>query len=60
MGGNVLGDPRTALVWAADQLTRLGSGLRTGDVIITRTTTVPPAVGPGDRVRAARSARWAA
>ncbi|MGQ0576839.1 MAG: 2-keto-4-pentenoate hydratase [Pseudonocardia sp.] len=49
-GANVLGDPRTALTWLANELRRLGSGLRTGDVVTTGTTTVPAEIGPGDDV----------
>ncbi|MGE3662300.1 MAG: 2-keto-4-pentenoate hydratase [Pseudonocardia sp.] len=49
-GGNVLGDPRTALSWLANELRRLGSGLRTGDVVTTGTTTTPAAIGRGDDV----------
>jgi len=51
-GAAVLGDPRTALVWLAGQLERFGTGLRAGDVVTTGTTTAPPAIGPGDAVRA--------
>lgn len=49
-GGNVLGDPRTALTWVANELRRLGSGLRAGDVVTTGTTTTPAPIGPGDDV----------
>lgn len=51
-GAAVLGDPRTALVWLAGQLERFGTRLRAGDVVTTGTTTAPPAIGPGDAVRA--------
>lgn len=51
-GAAVLGDPRTALVWLAGQLERFGTGLRAGDVVTTGTTTAPPAISPGDAVRA--------
>jgi 2-keto-4-pentenoate hydratase len=51
-GGNVLGDPRTALVWIAEDLRRHGRGLRAGDVVTTGTTTAPVPVGAGDEVRA--------
>jgi 2-keto-4-pentenoate hydratase len=51
-GAAVLGDPRTALVWLAGQLERFGGGLRAGDVVTTGTTTAPPAIRPGDAVRA--------
>lgn len=51
-GGNVLGDPRTALAWLADDLPRFGSLLRAGEIVTTGTTTTPPRIGPGDEVRA--------
>jgi 2-keto-4-pentenoate hydratase len=51
-GGNVMGDPRTALVWIAEELRRYGQGLRAGDIVTTGTTTSPVPVGPGDEVRA--------
>jgi 2-keto-4-pentenoate hydratase len=46
----VLGDPRAALVWVANELRRLGTGLRAGDVVTTGTTTTPAGIGPGDDV----------
>jgi 2-keto-4-pentenoate hydratase len=51
-GGNVLGDPRTALTWLAGDLARYGLRLRAGDIVTTGTTTVPVSIGPGDAVRA--------
>jgi 2-keto-4-pentenoate hydratase len=51
-GGNVLGDPRTALAWIAAELPRYGHQLRAGDIVTTGTTTVPVPIGPGDAVRA--------
>lgn len=51
-GGAVLGDPRAALAWLAAELPRHGHRLRAGEVVTTGTTTPPPAVGPGDCVRA--------
>jgi 2-keto-4-pentenoate hydratase len=51
-GGNVLGDPRNALVWIAEDLRRYGHGLRAGELVTTGTTTAPVPVGPGDEVRA--------
>jgi 2-keto-4-pentenoate hydratase len=51
-GGNVMGDPRTALAWIADELRCYGQGLRAGDIVTTGTTTAPVPVGPGDEVRA--------
>jgi 2-keto-4-pentenoate hydratase len=52
-GGNVLGDPRNALVWIVEDLRRHGHGLRAGELVTTGTTTAPVPVGPGDEVRAA-------
>lgn len=51
-GGNVLGDPRNALAWIADDLHRRGRGLRAGEIVTTGTTTAPVPVAPGDEVRA--------
>ncbi len=51
-GGNVLGDPRNALAWIAEDLRRYGRGLRAGELVTTGTTTSPVPVGPGDEVRA--------
>jgi 2-keto-4-pentenoate hydratase len=52
LGDAVLGSPWTALAWLAEDLTRHGRGLRAGEVVTTGTTTAPPAIGPGDEVRA--------
>ena len=51
-GGNVLGDPRIALAWLANELSSLGVTLRTGEVVTTGTCIVPPAIAPGDRFEA--------
>jgi 2-keto-4-pentenoate hydratase len=51
-GGNVMGDPRVALTWIAEDLRRYGRGLRAGEIVTTGTTTAPVPVGPGDEVRA--------
>jgi 2-keto-4-pentenoate hydratase len=51
-GGNVLGDPRIALAWLANELSSLGLTLRTGEVVTTGTCIVPPAIAPGDRFEA--------
>lgn len=50
-GANVLGDPRLALTWLANELRREGIGLRAGDVVTTGTCVVPFAVSPRDVVR---------
>ncbi len=49
-GGNVLGDPRIALTWLANQLSRLGITLQQGQVVTTGTCMVPLAIEPGDTV----------
>jgi len=49
-GANVLGDPRVALAWLANELSRLGITLRAGEVVTTGTCCIPLAVAPGDQV----------
>ncbi|MCC7007716.1 MAG: fumarylacetoacetate hydrolase family protein [Acidobacteria bacterium] len=49
-GFNVLGDPRVALAWLANELAQYGPGLQPGDVVITGTCVKPVAVMPGDTV----------
>jgi 2-keto-4-pentenoate hydratase len=49
-GSNVLGDPRIALTWLANELRGIGTPLRTGQVVTTGTCLVPLAVAPGDHV----------
>lgn len=49
-GANVLGDPRIALTWIANELASTDAFLRTGQVITTGTCIVPATVAPGDRV----------
>jgi 2-keto-4-pentenoate hydratase len=49
-GANVLGDPRVALTWIANELGVHGEGLRAGDVVITGTCLTPVKVTPGDHV----------
>jgi 2-keto-4-pentenoate hydratase len=51
IGSNVLGDPRVALAWLANELSRLGIPLATGQLVTTGTCVIPMAIGPGDRVR---------
>ena len=48
-GANVLGDPRIALTWIANELSSLGLGLAKGQVVTTGTCVVPVNVVPGDR-----------
>ena len=50
VGANVLGDPRIALAWIANELSRHGMTLAAGQVVTTGTCAVPLPVGPGDRV----------
>jgi 2-keto-4-pentenoate hydratase len=50
IGANVLGDPRIALAWLANELSRHGETLRAGQVVTTGTCLVPLEIGPGDAV----------
>ena len=50
-GANVLGDPRVALAWIANELCSHGAGLRAGEVVITGTCLTPVPVAAGDSVR---------
>ena len=47
-GANVLGDPRLALTWLVNELSRYGDGISAGQFVTTGTCVVPPAVAPGD------------
>src|SRR5688572_15727420 len=51
IGANVLGDPRVALAWLANELSSLGVTLRAGQVVTTGTCLVPLEIAPGDHVR---------
>jgi 2-keto-4-pentenoate hydratase len=51
-GANVLGDPRVALTWLANELSAHGVTLAAGQVVTTGTCLVPLPVGPGDAVSA--------
>jgi 2-keto-4-pentenoate hydratase len=48
----VLGDPRVALTWLANELPARGAALRGGDIVFTGVTTVPVPVVPGMRLAA--------
>lgn len=48
IGSNVLGDPRVALTWLANELCTYGDGLKTGDYVTTGTCVVPVPCAPGD------------
>ena len=50
LGENVLGDPRIALTWIANELSLTGDMLRTGETITTGTCIIPAPVAPGDHV----------
>jgi 2-keto-4-pentenoate hydratase len=49
-GANVLGDPRIALTWLANELSQLGIPLGAGQVVTTGTCIVPLPIEPGDSV----------
>ncbi len=49
-GANVLGDPRLALTWIANELRVFGEGLRMGEVVTTGTCITPVPIAPGDRL----------
>ncbi|MGI9492373.1 MAG: 2-keto-4-pentenoate hydratase [Geminicoccaceae bacterium] len=49
-GGAVLGDPRTALAWLANEVSSLGLDLVAGQVVTTGTCTTPLSITPGDQV----------
>ena len=51
-GANVLGDPRIALTWLANELSGLEETLKAGQVVTTGTCIIPLEVAPGDAVRA--------
>ena len=48
-GANVLGDPRIALTWLANELSRHGVTLKAGQVVITGTCVKPMTIAVGDR-----------
>jgi 2-keto-4-pentenoate hydratase len=50
IGANVLGDPRIALTWLANELSRHGVTLRAGQCVTTGTCAVPLEIAPGDTV----------
>jgi 2-keto-4-pentenoate hydratase len=49
-GANVLGDPREALAWIANDLQGRGDYLRAGEVITTGTCVKPVTIAPGDSI----------
>lgn len=52
VGSNVLGDPRRALCWIANELSRFGITLEAGQVVTTGTCIIPTEVSPGVQVKA--------
>jgi 2-keto-4-pentenoate hydratase len=50
LGANVLGDPRIALTWLANELSQHGFTLSRDQVVTTGTCLVPIAIAPGDEV----------
>ena len=51
-GANVLGDPRIALAWIANDRAERGEPLLAGEVVTTGTCVTPATVRPGDELRA--------
>lgn len=51
-GRNVLGDPRVALTWLVNELSRLGIACEPGQFVTTGTCRVPVTVRPEDRIDA--------
>ena len=52
VGANVLGDPRLAMVWVANELRSQGFGLQAGQLVTTGTSIVPVPIESGSRIRA--------
>ncbi|MFO1115214.1 MAG: hydratase [Beijerinckiaceae bacterium] len=50
VGANALGDPRVALAWLVNELSRSGVTLRAGEMVTTGTCVQPLEIAPGDRV----------
>ena len=50
VGSNVLGDPRIALTWLANELLEQGMQLQAGELVMTGTCVVPVPVKAGDHV----------
>ena len=49
-GANALGDPRLALTWIANHLSKRGIGLKPADIITTGTCIKPAEIEPGDHM----------
>ena len=52
VGSNVLGDPRIAMTWIANELSSQGIGLLAGQVVTTGTSVVPVPIEQGSRLLA--------
>ena len=50
-GANVLGDPRLALTWIANELSRFSDGLCAGEFVTTGTCVKPMPITSGDHLR---------
>ncbi|MBA2587307.1 MAG: fumarylacetoacetate hydrolase family protein [Alphaproteobacteria bacterium] len=50
VGANVLGDPRIALTWLANELSRHGMTLKAGQVVTTGTCVKPLVIAVGDHI----------
>ena len=50
VGANVLGDPRIALTWLVNELSRFGMPIQKDQVVITGTCVKPMPIAAGDRV----------
>ena len=50
IGRNVLGDPRVALAWLANELSSHGITLRAGQIVTTGTCLIPLPIAPGDEI----------
>jgi len=50
IGANVLGDPREALAWLVNELSRLNITVQAGQVVTTGTCLIPLHIAPGDHV----------
>jgi 2-keto-4-pentenoate hydratase len=49
-GSNVLGSPRIAMTWLANELSQLGIGLKAGQTVTTGTCLVPMVIAAGDKL----------
>ncbi len=50
LGKNVLGSPRIAMTWLANELSTIGITLSKGQIVTTGTCLVPVVIAPGDHV----------